>query len=136
MNEGEGVGVGEAVIIKCNYCLQGGGVGRLCYTCKVPLHQFCCVAISVNRGYPEPQNAEDNFCSVCFPLPIFFPLPNLMTNHVTNYPGNSSSYSDEGEDDVVIATDFYGIPWDIKHAKKRNATAQVWTHVHKLHKAI
>ena len=50
LNEVESVGVGEAVIIKCNYCLQGVGVGRLCYTCKVPLHQFCCVAIFVNRG--------------------------------------------------------------------------------------
>ena len=59
-----------------------------------------------------------------------------MTNHVTDYPGNSSSSSGEGEDDVVVATDFYGIPWYIKHAKKRKVTAQVWNHVHKLHEAI
>ena len=58
-----------------------------------------------------------------------FPLPD-------DYPGDSSSSSDEVEDKVVVATDEYGIPWDIKHAKKKKVTAQVWNHVHKLHKAI
>ena len=129
MNEGEGVGVVEAVVIECNYCRQGDGVGRLCYTCKVPLHQFCSEAISVNRGYPEPQIAQDTFCLLCFPRPNLFSLPD-------NYPGDSSSSSNEGADKVVVATDEYGIPWDIKHAKKRKVTAQVWNHVHRLHEAI
>ena len=117
------------MVIKCNYFRQGGGVGRLCYTCKVPLHQFCSKSICVNRGYPEPQIAQDTFCLLCFPLPNLFPL-------LDDFLGNSSSSSDEGEDKVVVATDEYDIPWDIKHAKKRKVTAQVWNHVHKLHEAI
>ena len=59
----------------------------------------------------------------------FVPLPD-------DYPGDSSSSSDEGEDKVVVATDEYGIPWDIKHAKNKKVTAQVWNNVHKLHEAI
>ena len=47
-----------------------------------------------------------------------------------------ASSSDEGEDKVVVAMDEYGIPWDIKHAKKKKVTSQVWNHVHKLHEAI